>query len=269
MHDRLEARDASSSVVKDAAGWVTGVGVALFAKFNPDTPGKLVTHAYSYEHMELAAYAMLRRIAERAQDAETAELARRILAEERAMAERLSLLFERAVDASLRDQNPNDLGEQLNSHLTDAHAIEAQAIELLSKGADIAGQDDLSAAFREHLQETYEHQRLIDERLQARGASPSKIKDAALRLGALNWGGFFSAQPDTPAKLAGFAYAFEHLEIGAYELRRRVARRVGDTETEAVAEQILNEERTAAETLHALLDAAVDAGLRDREVTAS
>lgn len=124
-----------------------------------------MTHAYSYEHMELAAYAMLRRIAERAQDAETAELARRILTEERAMAERLSLLFERAVDASLRDQNPNDLGEQLNSYLTDAHAIEAQAIELLSNGADIAGQDDLSAAFGEHLQETHEHQRLIDKRL--------------------------------------------------------------------------------------------------------
>lgn len=127
-----------------------------------------MTHAYSYEHMELAAYAMLRRIAERAQDAETAELARRILTEERAMAERLSLLFERAVDASLRDQNPNDLGEQLNSYLTDAHAIEAQAIELLSNGADIAGQDDLSAAFGEHLQETHEHQRLIDKRLTKR-----------------------------------------------------------------------------------------------------
>ena len=68
---------------------MTGGGFALFAKFNPDTAGKLVTHAYSYEHMELAAYDLLSRIAERAQDADTAELARRILAEERAMAERL------------------------------------------------------------------------------------------------------------------------------------------------------------------------------------
>jgi hypothetical protein len=46
-----------------------------------------------------------------------------------------------------------------------------------------------------------------------------------MRLGALNWGGFFAVQPDTRAKLAGFAYAFEHLEIGAYELLRRVAQR--------------------------------------------
>jgi ferritin-like metal-binding protein YciE len=150
-----------------------------------------------------------------------------------------------------------------------AHAIEAQAIELLSKGAEIAGQDDLSGVFREHLQETHEHQQLIDERLQARGASSSKIKDAALRLGALNWGGFFGAQPDAPAKLAGFAYAFEHLEIGAYELLRRVARRAADSETEAVAERILNDERTAADKLHALFDAAVDAALRDQEVAAS
>lgn len=69
VRERLQARDASPSLLKDAAGAVTGFGFALFAKFNPDTPGKLVTHAYSYEHMELAAYDLLTRIAERAQDA--------------------------------------------------------------------------------------------------------------------------------------------------------------------------------------------------------
>lgn len=36
-----------------------------------------------------------------------------------------------------------------------------------------------------------------------------------------------------------------------------------------MAERILNDERTAAEKLHALFDAAVDAALRDQEVTAS
>jgi ferritin-like metal-binding protein YciE len=258
---RLEERGASPSLVKDSAGTLTGVGFALFAKFNPDTPGKLVNHAYSYEHMELAAYDLLGRIAQRAGDTETAELARRVGQEEQAMAERLAGLFDRAVAASLRDQQPDDLGEQLNSYLTDAHAIEAQAIELLSKGPAIVGQGELATAMEEHLAETHEHQRLIDERLNARGASPSKLKDAALRLGALNWGGFFGAQPDTPAKLAGFAYAFEHLEIGAYELLRRVAERAGDAETVAVAERILHQEREAAQKIHSLFDAAVDAAL--------
>jgi ferritin-like metal-binding protein YciE len=258
---RLEARDASPSLLKDTAGTVTGVGFALFAKFNPDTPGKLVTHAYSYEHMELAAYDLLARIAQRAGDTETAQLATRIGHEEQAMAERLAGLFDRAVEASLRDQQPDDLGEQLNSYLSDAHAIENQAIGLLSKGPDIVGQGELASAMEEHLVETREHQRLIEERLEARGASPSKLKDAAMHLGALNWGGFFGAQPDTPAKLAGFAYAFEHLEIAAYELLRRVAQRAGDAETVAAAERILPEEREAAQKLHSLFDAAVDAAL--------
>ena len=82
-----------------------------------------------------------------------------------------------------------------------------------------------------------------------------------MRLGALNWGGFFQAQPDTPAKLAGFAFAFEHLEIAAYELLRRVAERAGEAEIGQVAERILPEERAAAEKIASRWDAAVDASL--------
>jgi ferritin-like metal-binding protein YciE len=159
-------------------------------------------------------------------------------------------------------------GEHLNGYLSDAHAIEAQAIELLSKGLDIVGQGEVAGAMEEHLVETRAHQRLVEQRLEARGASPSKLKDAALRLGALNWGGFFAAQPETPAKLAGFAYAFEHLEIGAYELLRRVAQRTGDTETVTTAERILPEEREAAQKLQSLFDAAVDAALQAQGVGA-
>src|SRR3954452_16556987 len=62
----LESAGAEPSKVKDIAGKAGGIGMLLFAKFQPDTPGKLVAHAYSYEHMELAAYALLHRVAERA-----------------------------------------------------------------------------------------------------------------------------------------------------------------------------------------------------------
>ena len=90
----------------------------------------------------------------------------------------------------------------------------------------------------------------------------------ALRIGALNWGGFFAAQPDTPAKLCAFAYAFEHLEISGYELLRRVADRAGDAETAQVAERILAEERVAALKLKDLLPQALDASLRDQRLPA-
>ena len=88
-----------------------------------------------------------------------------------------------------------------------------------------------------------------------------------MRLGAINWGAFFQFQPDTPAKLAGFAYAFEHLEIGAYEQLRRVAERAGDEATVRAADSILREERHAAETLWNGFDRALDASLQSLGVT--
>ena len=226
-----------------------------------------MAHAFSYEHMEFAAYELLIRVAERAGDAPTVELARRIRADEQTMAERLSESFDVAVEASLREQAPGDLSEQLNKYLADAHALEAQAIELLSRAERIGGDPQLQAVYAEHLEESREHQRLVEERLATRGGQPAKLKDAALRLGALNWGAIFGAQPDTPAKLAGFAYAFEHLEIAGYELLKRVAERGGDRETMELAGRIAEQERSAARKVAEGFDAAVDASLRDLGVT--
>jgi len=268
VDERLSALGGSPSKLKDVAGIVTGVGFGLFAKLQPDTPGKLITHAFSYEHMELAAYDMLARVADRAGDAETAQVARRIEEQERAMAERVAGLFDRAVEASLREKSPDDLTDQLRKYLEDAHAIEAQAIQLLSKGPALAGTSDLASAYEEHLAQSKEHQHLVENRLTSYGARPSRLKDAALRLGALNWGMFFGAQPDTPAKLAAFSYAFEHLEIGAYELLRRVADRAGDAQTQAMADTILGDERAAAEKIHHAFDSALDATLEAQGVGA-
>lgn len=83
--ERLEQLGESSSRLKDLAGTASGKGFVLFARAQPDTPGKLVAHAFSYEHMELAAYELLEHAAERAGDEATAALARRIGPEESAM----------------------------------------------------------------------------------------------------------------------------------------------------------------------------------------
>jgi ferritin-like metal-binding protein YciE len=262
VREQLERRGAKPSTVKDVAGRVGGWGMILFARVNPDTPGKLAMHAFSYEHMELAAYELLRRIAERAGEQAVREMAQRIGEQERAMADRLAAGWDRAVDASLREKGAEDIGKELVKYLRDAHSLEAQALQLLETGPQIIEFQALSELFREHLEQTREHQRLIDERLAAHGAGPSRFQAGAMRAGALNIGTFFKAQPDTPAKLAGFAYAFEALETGAYELLTRVARRAGDEETAAVAERILSEERTAAERVAATWDMAAELALR-------
>jgi ferritin-like metal-binding protein YciE len=261
VRDALEARGADSSGLKDLAGRVGGWAMIAFARLNPDTPGKLVAHAYSYEHMELAAYELLARAARRAGDDRVMELAERIGPQEAAMGDRLAANFDVAVEASLAAKDAEPIDSELVSYLRDAHAIEAQAIQVLEAGQRIAGFDALVEVLRAHLDETREQQRLVTERLTAHGARPSRFQSTAMRAGGLNLGAFFGAQPDTPAKLAGFAFAFEHLEIAGYELLSRVAERAGDAETVETARRIAGEEREAAERIAGTWDAAIDVAL--------
>jgi ferritin-like metal-binding protein YciE len=268
VRERLEAHGADPSRLKDVAGRAGGIGMVLFARAQPDTPGKLVAHAYSYEHMELAAYELLSIVAERAGDAETVEVARSIREQEAAMGERLADGFDRAVEASLRDVAPDDLGRQVGKYLSDAFAIESQALQLLEHGEAIAGEPGLRKAFADHLEETRSQQKAVEARMEARGERPSRFKSVLLRLGGVNLGAFFGSQPDTPAKLAGFAFAFEHLEIAAYEQLLRVARRAGDEETARIAERIAGEERAAAAAIRARFEPAMEAALSAQGVSA-
>src|ERR671939_182380 len=267
VRELLETRDAKPSRVKDTVMALGGKGFLLFARLQPDTPGKLHAHALSYEALELSSYELLRLVAERAGEADVAETATRIAGEERQMIERLEDGFDRAVEASLREVGRDDLKEQLRKYLADAHAIEEQAIALLERGPKLAGSPTLARIYAEHLDETRDHAEAVEERLNAIGGDPSTVKDGALRLGALNWGAFFQAHPDTPGKLAGFARAFEYLEIGGYEQLRRLAERAGDEETGQTAERILEQEREAADRIAGAFDEAVTASLEAQEVS--
>src|ERR687888_526263 len=83
-----------------------------------------------------------------------------------------------------------DIAEQLTKYLTDAHAIEEQALAQLRTAPDIAGDSEFSRIFAEHLAETEEQERIVRARLAAhaiscenRGAAatelPSRVADTA------------------------------------------------------------------------------------------
>lgn len=262
VRERLAAHGASPSKAKDLAFAVGGKGFVLFARAQPDTPGKLAAHAFSYEHLEVATYELLARLAQRAGDQQTTEVAQRILDEERVTADRIAATFDLTVDASLRNVPTAQVERQLPKYLADAHALETQAATLLERGERLGGTVTLSGLYAEHLAESREHARLVDQRLAAHDAQPSKVKDLAMRAGGLSWAGFFQAQRDTPAKLAAFAFAFEHLEIGGYEQLLRVAHAAGDQQTVEVARRILDEERGAAARIAGHWEEALDASLR-------
>jgi UDP-glucose 4-epimerase len=173
VRERLEELGGEPSALKDAAGAVGGWAMAAFAAAQPDTPGKLAMHAYSYEHMEIAAYELLRRLAERAGDEVTAAMAADIASEEARMAERLEQNFDAAVEASV---NQERIDELLLSYLRDAHALEGQAAGLLEAGAERVDDEQLEGAFREHLGETRRHGERIDDLLKERGAGPSLLR---------------------------------------------------------------------------------------------
>jgi ferritin-like metal-binding protein YciE len=262
----LEARDASPSAVKDAAMKLGGKGFVLFAKVQPDTTGKLLAHALSYEALEYASYRLLAEVAKEAREQHVEQAADQIAAEEQRMVESLEGFFDEAVDASLREVGRNDLQKQLRKYLADAHAIEEQAIQFLERALSLSEATPLAPLVEEHLEETRGHAEKIEQRLDALDGDPSTLKDAVMRIGALNWAEFFHAHPDTPGKLAAFAYAFEHLEIGGYEQLKRVAQRAGDAETVSTVDSILAEERGAADKISRQFATAADLSLAQQGV---
>jgi ferritin-like metal-binding protein YciE len=160
----------------------------------------------------------------------------------------------------------NLIDEQLVRYLTDAHAIEEQSLGLLRRACRSCARADLEI-YEQQLVRAEAHRELLEARLHVHGAKSSALKDAAMRLGAFNWGLIFQAQPDTPGKATTFAFALTHLKIAAYELLKRVAARAGDEATVAMSEHVLAEERDGASRLSASFDTAVEASLRAREAT--
>lgn len=142
-----------------------------------------------------------------------------------------------------------DIQEQVVTYLKDAYAMEQQSLITLEAAEKMAGDLDLEQTIRGHVTETRQHVTHVGTRLEQLGESPSKFKDMLGKVSAVGLGGAIAAQRDTPGKLLTIAYGYEHVEIAAYELLRRVAEKAGDSETVTVADRILAQERSAAEKL--------------------
>jgi ferritin-like metal-binding protein YciE len=68
-----------------------------------EKPGRNARDAYATEHLEIASYQLLQRVAERAADEETAVACQEIIEQERAMAQFLDDNWDRFAAQSLRE----------------------------------------------------------------------------------------------------------------------------------------------------------------------
>ncbi len=104
MAERLEAHDATPSAVKQIGGVLGALAKMPLDFVRGEKAGRNARDAYATEHLEIAGYELLRRIAEKAGDEETALAAQEIIAEEQAMAKLIEANWDKFAEVSLREE---------------------------------------------------------------------------------------------------------------------------------------------------------------------
>jgi ferritin-like metal-binding protein YciE len=143
------------------------------------------------------------------------------------------------------------LKELFVDELKDLYSAENQLIKALPKMAKAATSDDLRAGFEEHLEQTKEHARRIEEICTELGEKPTGKKCAGME-GLIEEGkemmGEF--QDDVlDAAMISAAQRVEHYEIAAYGTVRTYAELLGHDRAVELLEQTLGEEKETDQKL--------------------
>jgi ferritin-like metal-binding protein YciE len=104
LRQRLEAHDASPSMVREAGGIMGALMKSVVDMVRPEQAGRNARDAYATEHLEIASYRLLERVAQRAGDEETAEVARQNRSDEEKMAKRIDANWDRFAELSLKEE---------------------------------------------------------------------------------------------------------------------------------------------------------------------
>jgi len=104
MKARLDAHDATPSGVKQVGGILQALAKMPLDMVRGEKAGRNARDGFATEHMEIASYELLRRIAEKAGDEETAAAAKEIIAEEKAMADLIAQNWDKFAELSLREE---------------------------------------------------------------------------------------------------------------------------------------------------------------------
>jgi ferritin-like metal-binding protein YciE len=104
MAERLEAHGATPSTVKQIGGVLGALAKLPLDLVRGEKAGRNARDAYATEHLEIAGYELLRRIAQKAGDEETAQAAKEIIAEEQAMANVVAENWDTFAELSLREE---------------------------------------------------------------------------------------------------------------------------------------------------------------------
>jgi ferritin-like metal-binding protein YciE len=146
------------------------------------------------------------------------------------------------------------LKELFVDELKDLYSAENQLIKALPKMAKAATSDDLRAGFQEHLEQTKEHARRIEEICTELGEKPTGKKCAGME-GLIEEGKEMMGEFEDDvldAAMISAAQRVEHYEIAAYGTVRTYAELLGHDRAVELLEQTLGEEKETDQKLREL-----------------
>ena len=136
--------------------------------------------------------------------------------------------------------------------LKDAYGAEKQITRALQKMIKAAGNEELKAALKEHLEVTKQQIAKLDQVWEMFGSKPKSKKCEGME-GIITEGEEIMEEDITPeildVALIASAQRVEHYEIAAYGSLREYAKLLGMPEAAAILQEILNEEGEADKKL--------------------
>ena len=104
LEECLQEHGKSPSKVKAAGGMMGALVKGVLDAARDDSPGRNARDGFATEHMEIASYEMLERVAKKAKDRKTAAVARQNREEEEAMARSIAAKWNKVVELSLKEE---------------------------------------------------------------------------------------------------------------------------------------------------------------------
>jgi ferritin-like metal-binding protein YciE len=104
LKKRLEAHGASPSTFREVGGIVGALMKSVVDMARSEKAARNARDGYATEHMEIASYELLERVATLAGDVETAEVARLNRSEEQSMAQRIERSWDKVVELTLLEE---------------------------------------------------------------------------------------------------------------------------------------------------------------------
>jgi ferritin-like metal-binding protein YciE len=104
MAGRLRAHGATPSAVKQVGGVLGALAKIPVDLVRGEKAGRNARDGFATEHLEIASYELLRRVAEKAGDEETAQVAKEIIEEEKHMANLIAENWDTFAELSLKEE---------------------------------------------------------------------------------------------------------------------------------------------------------------------